>query len=241
MRAGASAGAVWVAPAVVGLDRASAAPSSCTDQTISWTSVTGSNPWTATASSGSITIVATITAVTTGIADVYLAGGNVIQRMRSGQSIGDRLTTNLTFTDTAGTICQATSLILDVDQNGRRLGCASNSRFRDEISNLAGAGLTVGTQGDLALVAPGTYASTLECKTNDTENLVMTWTDVAGVGGGGFRWTAGTPPGSNPNLDLQLIKLTPFTVCTTSGAATVSSSRSSSVSAATTPTRGTRD
>lgn len=220
----AAAGTAWAAPSVLRVERAAADVFSCVDQTIAWTAVSGSNPWTATATSGDITIQAVITANTTGIGETYLSGGAVIQRMRSGHSIGDFFDTVLTFSHANGSICQATSTILDVDQNGRGLGCATNSRFRDEISNLTGAGLTLSTQGNLAEVTPGTYASTLNCKTADTENLVMTWTAGSGVTGGGFRWTAATPPGTDPTLDLQLIKLIPFTVCATVPTAPAASS-----------------
>jgi hypothetical protein len=214
---GAAAGVTWAAPAVLRVDRAAAELASCIDQTIAWTSVAGTNPWTATAVSGDITITVQVIANTTGIGETYLSGGLLIQRMRNGHSIGDFFDTTITFSHASGTICQASSRVLDLDQNGRgpALGCASNSRFRDELSNLTGAGLTLATEGNLAQVSAGVYASTLNCKTTDTENLAMTWTDGSGVAGGGFRWTAATPPGNNPTLDLQLIKLTPFIVCAT--------------------------
>ena len=59
----ATAGAVWAAPAVIGVERASAAAFSCVDQTIAWNSVTGTNPWVATGTSGPITIRAQIRAI----------------------------------------------------------------------------------------------------------------------------------------------------------------------------------
>lgn len=210
---------------MLAVDRASAAPFSCVDQTIAWSSVSGSNPWTATAVSGSITITATITAVSTGTTEVYLSAGNVVQRMSAGHSIGDFFDTAIVFSDSSGTICQASTTVLDIDQNGRGLGCATTSRFRDELSNLSGPGLSVTPQGNLAEVSPGVYASTLNCKTTDTENLVMTWAVPSGVLSGGYRWTAATPPGTDPTLDLQLIKMVPFTVCATvaAGPAAVSS------------------
>lgn len=133
----------------------------------------------------------------------------------AGHSIGDFFDTVFTFSHTSGAICQATTTVLDLDQNGRGLGCVANSRFRDELSNLCGTGLTLSTQGNLVEVSAGVYASTLNCKTTDTENLVMTWTNGDGVTGGGFRWTAATPPGTDPILDLQLIKVVPFSVCAT--------------------------
>jgi hypothetical protein len=117
--------------------------------------------------------------------------------------------------DVSVTAVITANTVLDLDQNGRGLGCAANSRFRDELSNLSGTGLVVTTQGNLTEVSAGVYASTLNCKTTDTENLVMTWTNGGGVTGGGFRWTAATPPGTNQRLDLQLIKVLPFSVCAT--------------------------
>ena len=70
----------------------------------------------------------------------------------------------------------------------------------------------------MAEAAPGVFISSLNCKTGDTENLVVTWAVDAGVTSGGYRWRLGTPPGTDPTLDFQLIKLEPFTVCTTSAA-----------------------
>ena len=214
----AAAGTAWVAPSVLQVDRAAASPGSCADVTIGWGSVTGSGPWTATASSGSVTITVTITASTTGTPNAYLSGGNLITSAGSGHSIGDTFDFSIAFSDSAGTICSATSRILDVDRNGRGLGCPTNSRFQDEIRNLTGAGLTTSTQGGLAEAAPGVFISSLNCKTGDTENLVVTWAVDAGVTSGGYRWRLGTPPGTDPTLDFQLIKLEPFTVCTTSAA-----------------------
>lgn len=221
LRGGAAAGLAWATPSVLRVDRAGADVFSCVDQTVAWTSISGSNPWTVTGSSGDITITATVRATTTGTGETYLSGGQIIQRMRNGHSIGDFFDTALSFSHASGQICQATSRVLDADQNGRGLGCPTNSRFRDEISNLTGVGLSLSTQGNLAEVSPGVYASTLNCKTTDTENLVMTWTNGPGVTSGGFRWTAATPPGTDPTLDLQLIKIEPFTVCATVAAAAV--------------------
>ncbi len=211
-----AASTAWAAPAVLGVDRAAAAPFSCVDQTIAWNSVVGSNPYTATASSGSITITAAITAnfAAGGTPACYLSGGRVIQGM-SNHSINDFWDTTLTFTDSAGTICQATTTILDIDRNDRGLGCPALSRFNDQISNLAGAGLALTTQGGLVQTSPGVYSSSLNCKTGDTENLVMTWTVGTGVLNGGFRWTALAPTNGSTTLDFQLIKLTPFVVCAT--------------------------
>ena len=165
--------------------------------------------------SGDVSVTAVITANTTGVSETYLSGGQLIQRMSAGHSIGDFFDTVFMFTHASGAICQATTTVLDLDQNGRGLGCAANSRFRDELSNLSGTGLVLTTQGNLTEVSAGVYASTLNCKTTDTENLVMTWTNGGGVTGGGFRWTAATPPGTNQRLDLQLIKVLPFSVCAT--------------------------
>lgn len=230
---GAAAGMAWAAPAILRVDRAGADVFSCVDQTVAWSGIAGANPWTVTGTSGDITVTATVTANTTGIGETYLSGGVLIQRMRNGHSIGDFFDTSIAFSHGSGTICQASSRILDADQNGRGLGCPTNSRFRDEISNLSGVGLSVGTQGNVAEVSPGVYASTLNCKTTDTENLVLTWTNGPGVTGGGFRWTAATPPGNNPNLDLQLIKLEPFTVCATvAAAATLTGSQTQRTGAA---------
>ncbi|MEM7288065.1 MAG: hypothetical protein AAF480_17070 [Actinomycetota bacterium] len=214
----ATAGTAWVAPSVVRVDRAAASAGSCAEVTIGWDSVTGSGPWTATATAGTVTITVTITATTTGTPNAYLSGGNLITSAGSGHSIGDTFDFSIAFSDTSGTICSATSRILDVDQNGRGLGCGTNSRFRDEILNLTGAGLTTVTEGGLAEVSPGVFASTLNCKTTDTENLAVTWAVDAGVTSGGYRWRLGTPPGTDPTLDFQLVKLVPFTVCTTSAA-----------------------
>ena len=212
----AAAGVAWSAPAVLGVDRAAAAPFSCVDQTVAWNSVTGSNPWTVTGTSGDITVQARIRAfVSAGAtATTTLNLGNIVQRM-SGHAIGDYWNTRLTFSHASGTICQASATILDIDQNDIGLGCATVSRFNDEISNLGGAGLSVTTQGGLIQRSPGVYGSSLLCKTGDTENLAMTWSVASGVLNGRFRWTARTPPNGSPTLDLQLIKLTPFVICAT--------------------------
>lgn len=178
--------------------------------------MTGSGPWTATGTSGTVTVTANVTASSTGTVSTYLNSGNVIMACGPGHSIGDTFDVSLSFSDSGGTICSASSQILDIDRNGIGLGCATNSRFQDEISNLTGAGLSVTTQGGVSEVTPGVYRSTLNCKTTDTENLTVTWAVAAGVSTGGFRWTMGTPPGTDTNLDFQLIKLVPFTVCTTS-------------------------
>lgn len=215
----AAAGAAWVAPAVVRVDRASAAPSSCADVTIPWTSVTGTNPWTATGSNGTVTVTVTVTASASGAPDTYLSGGDLITSA-DGHRVGDTFDFSIVFTDTAGTICRASSRIIDIDQNGRGLGCVDGARFRDEILNLTGAGLTTSAEGGVAEAAPGVWASTLLCKTTDTENLGVTWAVDTGVATGGFRWRMGRPPGSGGGRpDFQLIKLEPFTVCTTSAAA----------------------
>lgn len=212
----AAAGTAWAAPSVLQVDRAAAAPGSCTDVTIGWDSVTGTGPWTATATSGTVTITVTITASTTGTPNAYLSGGNLITSAGGSHSIGDTFDFSIAFADSAGIICSATSRILDVDRNGRGLGCPTNSRFQDEIRNLTGAGLTTTTQGGLAEATPGVFISTLNCKTGDTENLQVNWAVAAGVTSGGYRWRLGPPPGTDPILDFQLIKLEPFTVCTTS-------------------------
>ena len=212
----ATAGTAWVAPSVLQIDRASAISGSCTEVTIGWDGVTGTNPWTATASAGTVTITVTISATTTGTANAYLSGGNLITSAGGSHSIGDTFDFSIAFADSAGTICSARSRILDVDRNGRGLSCPTNSRFQDEIRNLTGAGLSTTTEGGLGEPTPGVFISTLDCKTGDTENLVVDWAVDGGVSSGGYRWRLGTPPGNDTTLDFQLIKLEPFTVCTTS-------------------------
>ena len=223
----AAAGSAWAAPSILRVDRAAAAPGSCVEQTIAWNSVSGSNPWTATATSGPVTVTVTISAASTGAVNAYLSGGNLITSCGPPHSIGDTFDFTVAFSNSAGVVCSARSRILDADQNDIGLGCPTVSRFRDEISNLTGAGLTTTTEGGLTEVSPGVFASSLSCKTGDTENLILDWTVRTGVTGGGFRWTMGSPPNGSTTLDFQLIKLEPFTVCVTGGAGGTSGARAS--------------
>ncbi len=223
----ATAGTAWAAPSVLRVDRAAAAPGSCVEQTIAWGSVTGSNPWTATATAGTVTVTVTISASSTGTVNAYITGGDLITSCGPGHSIGDTFDFTVAFSNSAGVVCSARSRIIDVDQNDIGLGCPTVSRFRDEISNLTGAGLTTSTEGGLTEVSPGVFASSLSCKTGDTENLAIDWTVRTGVTGGGYRWTMGAPPNGSTTLDFQLIKLNPFTVCATGGAGGTSGARAS--------------
>ncbi len=213
---GLAAGASWSAPAIVGLERATAAPGSCTDVAVPWTSVNGSNPYTATASAGNITITVTATAsLSRGTPEFFLSGGQLTVAM-SGHRIGDFWTVAIGFSHTSGTICSASTTIIDIDRNDRRLGCATNSRFNDLITNLSGAGLAVSPNGVTG--SSGVYSSPLDCKTSDTQTLGLTWTVPAGVTSGGFRYVTGAPHNGSRRVDRQLIKLSAFSVCATGGA-----------------------
>lgn len=217
LAAGAVSAAAWAAPAVLRVDRAVAGPGSCVDNSVQWSGLTqAGNVYTATGSSGGLTITAVIQAFLRRRArpQVFLSGGQVVIAM-SRHRVGEQWTIDLSFGSTVGPICTATTTLLDIDQNGRGLGCATNSRFRDEITSLYGPGLIAVPQGGLAQVPldPGTWASSLPCKTTNTENLGLTWVDAAGVAGGGFVWRAGIPPGTSQRLDRQLIIMTPMTLC----------------------------
>lgn len=211
-----AAGVSWSAPAIVGLDRAAAAPGSCTDVAVPWTSLNGSNPYTATAAAGDITITVTATAtLSRGTPEFFLTGGQLVVAM-SGHRIDDFWTVAIGFSHTSGTICSASTSIIDIDRNDRRLGCPTNSRFNDLITSLSGAGLAVSPNGVTG--SSGVYASPLDCKTADTQTLGLTWTVPAGVTSGGFRYVTGAPHNGSRRVDRQLIKLAAFSVCATGGA-----------------------
>ncbi|MDH3705990.1 MAG: hypothetical protein OES57_07970 [Acidimicrobiia bacterium] len=221
----AAAGAVWTAPSIVRRDAVAAAVGSCAPITVNWTSVSGSNPtYTANGSSGTVTITATITAnLSTGATPSVFISGNRIILTASGHQIGDYYDVAFSFTDSSGAaVCTASTTIIDIDQNGRGLGCPTNSRFRDEITNLTGPSLVTTPTANVIESPPGTWASNINCKTSDTQQLALAWTDSAGVSGAGFRYLKGTPPGTDTTLDYQLIKVDPVTMCietTGSGAA----------------------
>ncbi len=212
----ATAGVAWAAPAVLRVDRAAAAPGSCIPFTVPWSGVSRvGSTWTATATSGDLTVTASIAArlARRATGTVAVVGSDLVVQM-SGQAIGDDFVVSLAFAATSGTILEASTTIVDVDQNGRGLGCATTSRFRDEITSLSGPGLSLTPSGSVVEGPPGTWATALVCKTNDTETLGLSWSAASGVTAGGFRWVAGTPPGTGGGgLDLQLIKLTPVVMC----------------------------
>ncbi len=213
----AAVGATWAAPSIVRLDRAAAAAGSCVPKSVTWSSISGpvGNVYTATGSNGSTSVTAQIQrSLSSGATpSVFLSGGRVIIGMRNHQ-IGDRWRIRLSFTDSAGgVICQASTTLLDIDRNGRGLGCPYNSRFEDNIDQLTGPGLVTTTFGNLTEAPAGNFVSTLTCKTSDTENLGLSWSSGGNITGAGFNWRAGTPPGTDTNLDYQLIKMQPMTVC----------------------------
>ena len=212
----AAAGAVWAAPSIVRLDRAAAAAGSCIPKSVSWSSVTGpvGNLYTAIGTNGTTTVTAVIQRNLSGGAtpSVFLSGGQLILGMQNHQ-IGDRWRISLTFVDVGGIVCQASTTVVDVDRNGRGLGCPTSARFEDNIDQLTGPGLVTTTFGNLTESPAGNFVSTLQCKTTDTENLGLSWTSGGIITGAGFNWRAGTPPGNNTSLDYQVIKILPMTVC----------------------------
>lgn len=213
----AASGAAWAAPSVVRVDSAAASAGSCTDQAVGWTSISGAvgGPYVVTGSAGGVNIQMNVSISTTGTGEVYLSGTQVIWRLSNGHSIGDTMTATYSFTSSFGTVCRANFRVLDLDRNDRGLSCPANSRFHDILTNVTGAGLSVSTEGGIAESPPGSWASTLDCKTTDTENVGLTWDNAAGVSGAGMRWVAAAPHNGSTTLDLQLIKVTPVTVCHT--------------------------
>jgi hypothetical protein len=216
--AAATTAAAWAAPAVLRVDRAAAAPGSCLLTEIRWTGGSfAGGVYTITGSDGGVDVQARIRPILSRRArpSVYLSGGRIVTAM-SRHEIGDRWVIDLAFNGNGVTICSAETTLLDVDQNGRGLGCSTRSRFRDEITSLSGLGLAVAPTGSVIESPPGTWASTTNCKSTNTENLMLTWEDPGGVVAGGFEWQAGRPPGRSRGPDLQLILISPLTLCTLS-------------------------
>ena len=210
------AGAAWTAPSIVRRDAVAAATGSCTPTTVNWTSVSGSNPnYTATGTSGTVTITATITANLSGgsTPSVFISGTRLMLAV-SNHQIGDYYDVAFSFSESGGAaVCTASTTVIDIDQNGRSLGCPTNSRFRDEISNLTGPSLVTTPTANVVESPAGTWGSSINCKTSDIQNLGLAWSDDNGVSGAGFRYTMATPPGSDTNLDYQLTKVDPVTMC----------------------------
>lgn len=227
---GAVAGAAWASPSILRVDRAAASAGSCTPQNVAWSGLSGSGPYTATGSSGAVSISATITPMLGGgTSSISVSGGSIIVRMFN-HPIGAYYDISMSFSAPGGTICEAATRILDVDQNGRGMGCATVSRFRDEITNLTGTGLSVTPQGGVVQSPPGTWGAFGPtnptsgtpgngCKTTNAENLLLNWSAPGGVTGGGFRYQAATPPGTSTTLDLQLIIIEPMSLCVLGAAA----------------------
>jgi hypothetical protein len=217
---GAASVAVWTAPTVIGLDPVAAALGSCLPVTVNWTSRTQSGTtYTIGGTSGNISIQATIEAqLSTGAnPQVSLSSGRILVAM-SNHEIGDRFLVSFQFTAPPQTVTDVGLTVMDIDQNGRGLGCATNSRFRDEISSISGAGLSATPHGALVEAPIGTWASSIPCKTSNQENLDLAWSQPGGVVGTGMIWLAGTPPGNSLNLDRQIILISPVDVCVSGGA-----------------------
>lgn len=218
---GLAAAAIWSAPAVTRFDPVAAAVGSCSDQSVNWSNVVPSvgGTFIATGSAGGLSIRADITpTLSSGSAQAFLTGGGRFYLAMSGHQIGDTWRIDFTFDAAPETVCTATLSILDIDQNGRLAVCPSNSRFRDEIFNITGAGRTETPAGALIQSPPGTWGSNTPCKTSNQENLTLGWTQFAGVTGAGFSWRAGTPPDGSSILDRQLIHVTPVVACITGAA-----------------------
>ncbi len=212
----AAAGAVWTTPSIIRRDVIAAATGSCSITTVNWTSVTGSSPnYTATGTSGTVTIAATITATLFGGAtpSVFISGGQLVLAV-SGHRINDFYQVAFSFTDSGGAaICTASTTVIDIDQNGRGLGCGTNSRFRDIISQITGPNLVTTPTANVIESPAGSWASNINCKTADTQNLGLAWSNDAGVTGAGFRYTMARPPGTSTTLDYQLVKVDPVVMC----------------------------
>ncbi len=214
----ATTAAAWAAPSVLRIDKAAAAPGSCILNTINWSGGSfASGVYTMVGSDGGIDIEARIRPVLhrRGRPSVSISAGRIFLGM-DRHRVGNRWVVDLSFIGNGVTVCSAETTIIDVDQNGRGLGCATNSRFRDEITSLTGPGLSVTPIGSVMEGPPGTWASTNPCKSTNSDNLRLNWDDPAGVVAGGFEWRAGTPPGRSRGPDRQIIFISPLTLCTLS-------------------------
>lgn len=219
---GLATAAIWSAPAITRFDPVSAAVGSCSEQSVNWTNIAATlgGSYVATGNAGGLAIraVATPNLSTGGTPQGFLTTGGRFVVAMQGHQIGDSWRIDFTFDAAPETVCVATLSILDIDQNDRLVVCPSNSRFRDEILNISGAGRTETPAGALVQSPVGTWGSNTPCKTTNQENLTLSWTQFAGVTGAGFTWRAGTPPGGSTTLDRQLIHITPVVACLTGAA-----------------------
>lgn len=222
----AGATAVWAAPSVLGVANASAANGSCVPTTVNWSGgFYSGGSYTITGSQGNISIQAVMTPQFSagGTRGAFLSGGNFGVAM-SNHQIGDRYNCSVTVSVANGNICTADYRIIDVDQNGRGLGCSTNSRFRDEIHSIAGPGVSVSGQGGIIQSPPGVWASSLPCKTTNTEVVAISLMDNSPSISSTFSWIAGTPPGDDQSrLDRQIIMISPVTMCVHAPTASITS------------------